>query len=342
MGYQFFDEFDNRFAKTLCDLKEHIEEVYFPWLDAPTCRNSLVNERGTINWDAQDFLQNDLKLLKDNGIRLNLLLNANCYGDKAISNYLKNYVCSIIQHIIEIAGALDVVTTTSPFIAKIVKDNFKGVKTRASVNMGIGEIKGMQYLEQMFDGYYLQRDYNRNLRHISKLKEWTDFAGKTLHLLANSGCMKFCSGQIFHDNLVAHEQDIRERENLEGFKSVTCWNYYSKNQNWASLLQNTWIRPEDIHHYDGLFSTVKIATRMTQRPLTVIKAYIQGYYRGNVLNLLEPNHTSLLEGHYLDNSAFPSDWFDQTSNCNCDCFRCSYCKSILDIIMVKIPKVSIF
>lgn len=342
VGYKFFDEKENSFAETICSLRENIEEVYFPWLDVETCRASLINERGTINWDAQAFLENDLRMLKDHDIKLNLLLNANCYGEKAISSYLKNYVCSVIRHIIDIADTLDFVTTTSPFIARIVKDEFPKIKTRASVNMRIGDIKGMQYLEEVFDGFYVQRDYNRNLNYIRNLKDWTDAKGKTLHLLANSGCMKFCSGQVFHDNVVAHEKGMKEMLNVDGVKAAICWDYYSRRENWVSLLQNTWIRPEDIKHYEGLFTSVKLATRMTERPASVVKAYIAGRHRGNLLDLLEPNHTHLLDGYYIDNSAFPLDWFERTSSCSGDCHKCEYCQGVLDKVLVKVPNVTLF
>ncbi|MEN6316108.1 MAG: hypothetical protein ABFD25_17895 [Clostridiaceae bacterium] len=342
VGYKFFDEYDEPLAESLCKMAESIEEVYFPWNDTETCRASLINDRGRINWDGQAFLENDLRMLKGHGIKLNLLLNANCYGDKSISSYLKNYVCSIIEHIQDDAGGLDCVTTTSPFIARVVKQSFPEVKTRASVNMRIGNIKGMQYLEEFFDGFYIQRDFNRNLVYIGEVKEWTDSKGKTLHLLANSGCMRFCSGQVFHDNLVAHEKDIKEMLNVEDFRKAVCWDYYTKNGNWASLLQNTWIRPEDIHNYEGLFASVKLATRMTLRPLSVIKAYMSGEYRGNLLDLMEPNHTAALKSYYIDNKKFPSDWFERTSSCSGECHKCKYCSSVLERVLSKIPEVELF
>lgn len=341
VGYQFFDEFGVPFAESLCKMKEHIQEVYFPWLDSETCRASLLDERGKINWDGQAFLENDLTMLKHYGIKLNLLFNANCYGEKAMSQYLSRYICSVIEHIEEVAGSLDTVTTTSPFIAKIVKDHFPEVKTRASVNMRIGEIKGMQYLGELFDGYYIQRDFNRNLEYIRKIKEWTDTNGKSLHLLANSGCMRFCSGQTFHDNTVAHERGIQELRNVEGVKASICWSYYEKSENWVSLLQNTWVRPEDIHYYEELFSSIKLATRMTSRPISVIKAYIAEKYRGNLLDLMEPNHSKVLGTYYISNAKFPVDWFKQTSCCSGECWQCSYCKRVLEKVMVKTEEIPI-
>ena len=337
VGYQFFAETCDYFAPSICSQKEHIDEVYFPWLDTQTCRESLSNDRGAINWQAQTRLESDIKSFKENGIKLNLLLNSNCYGERAVSDYFKNYICSIVDHIQETAKVLDTVTTTSPFAAWVVKRFFPEVKTRASVNMRIGTIQGIKHVADLFDGFYLQREFNRNMEYIRDLKKWLDNQGKTLHLLANSGCMQFCSWQIFHDNAVGHENGIKETQNINEFNTAGCWSYYKNQENWVSLLQNTWIRPEDLDNYAEFFRCVKLATRSSSKPLAVIKAYIDRRYDGNLLDLLEPNHTSLLSGYYIDNRAFPEDWFHHTSNCSGYCDECGYCKRVMTKVLKKIP-----
>ena len=128
--------------------------------------------------------------------------------------------------------------------------------------MKIGTVKGMQYNSDLFDSFYIQREYNRNMKRIVELKEWANKNNKDIYILVNSGCLNFCSGQIFHDNLVAHEREISEMDNMEKWNPILCWNYYTKRNNWVSFLQNSWIRPEDLQNYKPYFSMVKIATRM--------------------------------------------------------------------------------
>ena len=48
---------------------------------------------------------------------------------------------------------------------------------------------------------------------LKMLKAWAQENGKKITILANSGCMRDCSGQIFHDNMVAHEDEICKKEN---------------------------------------------------------------------------------------------------------------------------------
>ncbi|HHV97090.1 MAG TPA: hypothetical protein GXX37_11570 [Clostridiaceae bacterium] len=335
VGYQLHEGEDESFVDIVMFYHEHIGEVYFPWLDTPSGRSSLSNRRGTVNWKAQEQLENDLLTLRKAGIKLDLLLNANCYGRNSMSQYLANNICSIIDHIGSVVGELDIVTTASPAIAHIVKSNFPDIEVRASVNMRIGTVKGMQYLAHLFDSYCMQRDYNRSPGHIEELLEWAKTNDKKLVMLANSGCLSFCSGQIFHDNLVAHESEIGETYNITGWIPYTCWNYYKDPDNWVSVLQNTWIRPEDLHNYEKYFPVVKLATRMHSRPGMVIDAYVRGRYYGNLLDLFEPGFGPAFAPYVIDNSRFPDDWFEVTTKCNKKCHECNYCKDVLKAVLIR-------
>ena len=229
-------------------------------------------------------------------------------------------------------------TTTSPAAAEIIKRLRPGLHVRASVNMRIGSVQAMQYLGDTFDGYYLQRDYNRDLEHIDRMKSWTFLHGKTLHLLANSGCLRFCPAQTFHDNLVAHERDVGAEDNIPDFMPYACWRLMKDRENWAAILQATWIRPEDLHHYEQFFDVAKLATRLHDRPWVVVKAYAAGKYEGNLPDLLEPGFARALAPYVIDNSRFPADWFERTTRCGGRCETCDYCKTVLDRVLVKLPQ----
>jgi len=328
VGYYFFDENDRPFPYILDETGDTIGEVYFPWTNLGTCRSSLIDDGGYIDWNGQERLEKDLAEIRKRNIRLNLLMNANCYGDKAISIYLEKNVCSVIDRIDDLVGLPNAVTTTSPAIAHIVKTHFKGIEVRASINMMIGNIQGMKYLSPLFDGFYIRREYNRSPGILGRLKKWADKNGKKIYILVNSGCMSYCSGQIFHDNLVAHEKEISQMQNMVNFNPYTCWNYYSDPKNWPDFLKNTWIRPEDIHNYRALFPMVKIASRMSSRPAETIKAYTGESYSGNLLDILEPGHGRLMYPNFIDNQKFPSDWFSRTADCKVNCSNCSYCDSV--------------
>ena len=333
VGYQLPEEDEEPLVDIVRDFRDHIHEVYFPWLDMPSGRSPMSARDGAADWQAQPRLEADLRALKDMGVRLDILFNANCYGRQSLAVSLANRVGSVVAHLLDTVG-LDAVTTTSPFIARTIQEHFPQLDVRASVNMRIGTVKGMSYLADLFDSFYLQREYNRDLDRIRELKAWADAHAKGLLCLVNSGCVNFCSAQTFHDNLVAHDREVDPAGALPGFDPHVCWGLLRNRANWPVVLQSTWIRPEDLHRYEGLFEEVKLATRVHARPRAVIDAYARGRHRGNLLDLLEPNFSRALAPYILDSERFPDDWFERTSGCGRQCDRCDYCAKTLDRLLV--------
>ena len=335
VGFQLYDLGEEPFSEIVRTYQERISEVFFAWQDTPSGRSGIATRHGYTDWTAQSRTEEELRAIKDMGIKLDILFNGNCYGEYALSEKLANNVISILRHLEETVGGVEIVTTASPAIAHTVKKHFPDMEVRASVNMKIGTVKGMEYLSGLFDSFHVQRDYNRDLDHLRMLKQWADGAGKKLVMLANSGCFIHCSGQIFHDNLVAHEAQICEVANLKDFTPYVCWNALKNRENWPMLLQNTWVRPEDLHHYEDLFDTVKLATRMHARPGMVIDAYCRGKFYGNTLDLCEPGFGRAIAPYIINNMAFPEDWFEKTTGCDKQCHQCGYCKSVLEKVLLN-------
>lgn len=335
IGYQLRERDEEPFLSIVQKYRDSIAEVYFPWLDLPSGRGSLTNNDGYIDWNAQSILVSELRAMKAMGIKLDLLLNGNCYGADSMSETLSNKILSVLEYLESEACEVDVVTTTSPAIAYMVKSHFPSIEVRASVNMRIGTVKGMEYAKHLFDSFYICRDFNRDFDRIRELKTWADAHDKGLYILANSGCMRECSFQTFHDNLVAHNEEVMKSRNIKGFLPYACWNYLKDGSNWVSVLQNTWIRPEDVCHYEPYVSMMKLATRMHTLPRMVIDAYAKAEFRGNLLDLLEPGFGPAFAPFVLDNDKFPEDWFEKTSSCNKKCEQCNYCKSVLGQVLVE-------
>jgi collagenase-like PrtC family protease len=336
-GYQLTD-IEHTFFDWVEPYLQSIEEIYFPWIYMPSGRTALGKKGGITDYTAQERLIYDLRLFKREGIKLDLLFNSSCYGSDAISLQLENDICSVVDYLEGAVGGVEIVTTTSPAIAFVIKKNYPHIRTRASINMRIGTIAGMKYLADVFDEYNVQREYNRDLLHLKRLKKWADDNGKRLYLLANSGCLSFCSGQTFHDNMVAHEEEIAQKVKIKeyglefgkpGSRSMyTCWNYLSDKNNLPDILKASWIRPEDLHRYEELFSVIKLASRIHIAPAIVLKAYSEGKWRGNLADLLEPGFSSLIEPYIIDNTMFPQDWFDTVTTCGRNCGECRYCDEL--------------
>lgn len=102
-----------------------------------------------------------------------------------------------------------------------------------------------------------------------------------------------------------------------------------------NILKSTWVRPEDLSHYEGLIDVVKLATRQHSHPRMVLDAYISGRFHGNLLELLEPGFASQFFPRYIDNAAFPENWFEKTGDCLMGCTQCGYCEQVLASVLAS-------
>lgn len=278
------------FVDYIIQNSENIYEVYFSWGDFPSGRSNQTQSNEHTAWELMDIQKDMLGSISGANIPLNMLFNANCYGKHSQSRVFFNKIGEAIDYVERIYG-LKSVTTTSPLIAKFIKNNFENIEVRASVNMEIGTVEGMQYLANYFDSFYMKREYNRNFERIAIMKKWCDEHEKKLFMLANSGCLNFCSAHNFHDNLVAHEDEISQMDNAYNFCGV-CRDFLKIEDNLFKLPQYTnFVRPEEISKYDNLFEAAKLATRVHNNPEKVLESYIKGKYVGDILNLLEPAHS---------------------------------------------------
>ena len=324
------------FIDGVISAKEYIKEVYFSWGDFPSGRSA---QTGYLTpWEEQARQIRDLERLDAAGLSFNLLFNANCYGADAQSRALYEKIGETVDYVASRFN-LASVTTTSPLIAKFIKSNFENIKTRASVNMEIGTEEGFSYLQEYFDGYYMKREFNRNLRVIKKLRSWCDENGKELFMLANSGCLNNCSAHIFHDNLVAHEKEASTKDNAYGFLGV-CRDFLKREGSINEYLRVTnFVRPEDLELVSDYFDGIKLATRVNPNPLRILNAYTRQKFRGAVTELLEPDHSGLFYPYIIENEKIAPDWAKTVLSCNKDCRACGLCQRTTENAIIKLEDI---
>ena len=291
------------FVDEIIENKDHIGEVYFSYGEFANGR-SRVKLEGAAGFQAQLKQESDLARLSENGIKLNILFNAMCYGKDSQSRAFFEKIGETCDWLSSAYGA-DSVTTTSPLIARFIKENFENFSVRASVNMSIGTVEGMEYISPWFDSFYLKRELNHDFAAIEKLKKWCSENGKTLYALANSGCLNNCSAHVFHDNLVAHEEEISRMDNGYAFEGV-CREFLRTKGAAGFISGTSFIRPEDVKYYEDIFPMLKLATRVSAHPGRTLRAYIKGSFGGNAAELLEPNHSGIIYPYAVENSKLES------------------------------------
>lgn len=335
VGYQLTES--DEFMNELLRRRDQVHEVYFSWGTMPNGRHAAAAHEHLTESEVRRRTEADLQALSKNGFAFNLLLNGNCYGARSLSRRFFTEVCECVDEISERFG-LASITTASPVLAELVKRNFPHLEVRASVNMAIGTIEALTYFADTFDGFYLQRELNRDLPKLRALSKWCAAHGKKTYLLANSGCLNHCPARTFHDNLVAHERELAERDNAVQFHGL-CADYLQKEPDKGVLLSRlNFIRPEDIGLYEGLVTAAKLATRVSRCPAQILRAYGDGHYSGNLLNLLEPDHARHFYPLVLENNRLPSDFGTRVSSCGQTCTQgaCRYCSEAAAHAMVRL------
>ncbi len=328
VGYQA----DDSLGETILRHRDSVVEIYFPW-EGFTSGRGVVQDRF-----AQRKMEADLERFAQEGLAANLLLNGNCYGRYAQARSFFQSVGDTVAELID-RYKLGSVTTTSPLIAKFLKANFKDIEVRASVNMEIGTTEGFGYIAQWFDSYYLRREFNYDCDRLETAKKWCEQNGKKLYLLANSGCLNFCSAHNFHDNLVAHQHEIAEMDNAYDFRGV-CHDFLANPQNRESLLRHTnFIRPEDVPLYETLCDGMKLATRTNRNPSAVVEAYCSGKYSANLLDLTEPSHAGHLYPSVIENGKIAADYAQRRLHCDKRCQTCGYCDTVQKNATVNLEQI---
>ena len=329
-GYQATENTE-LFSEIVSDYKESVGEIYFSWSSTPSGRPGVP----LTDWELQERMEYELGVLRSQGFKLDLLFNANCYGADAISEHLAAEYCGVLAYLDSRGLLPEIVTTASIFLAELLKKEFPQIERRASVNMRLDSTLALEFLGDLFDSFYIKRDLQRNLETVKLFRKWCDAHGKKMGILANSGCLRNCPAQTFHDNLVAHQKEVYKMRNLNDAMTTFCMKHYRNKENMADFLKSSWIRPEDLHHYETLVDFVKIATRQHDRPRTVIAAYANRSYSGDLAALMEPNFSSLFASQgYVENDLFPG--FDALpADCAVNCTHCGKCDELWKKVFVR-------
>lgn len=328
VGYQLTG--DSLFLDSILRHSDRISEVYFSWGSMPNGRHAATLHQTLSPWEVREKTEAELAVLHRAGISFNLLLNGACYGDRALSKAFFREVCETVE---EVAGkyTLTSVTTTSPPLAHLIKQNFPGIATRASVNMGVATPAAAEYLAEDFDGFYLPRELNRSLSALEDFSDALERMGKTRHILANSGCLNHCPARSFHDNLVSHEMGVASMDNAIPFRGL-CADWLRDPSHRRMLLSRlNLIRPEDLSLYEGLCDSIKLATRVSPDPTFILESYAAGACHGNLLDLTEPNHAGHFYPMVLENDRIPPEYGLYAASCAKKCDICGYCGKVYDM-----------
>ncbi|MHC1789795.1 hypothetical protein [Solidesulfovibrio sp.] len=175
----------------------------------------------------------------------------------------------------------------------------------------------------------LDRDCNRRPDQLAAMAEGLrrEWPGLRLGLMANEGCLYACPYKAAHDAHIALSRLAACRVGPELNRDLGCLRLLAGEP--GRMLASPFVRPEDVHHFEGVVDFFKICGRSrTAGDLrTIVAAYLDGRYAGNLLWLLDTQEI-LSDRYALDNESLPDDFFAQTAGCDRRCRRCGYCAAL--------------
>ena len=306
-----------------------LREVYFSW-------PGLMNGRPYIRQggDEEERVISDLKYCREHGMKLDLLANATCYGESACTEEQRLQLAGIIERLASAGLYPEIITTTSPYIAKLFKTNYPDMEIRASVSMRLRNTLAFEYLAPLFDSYYICRDVQRDLPTFHRMAAWCRDHGKKLCMLVNSGCVRNCPWQVFHETLHAHDFFGALPEMYSQGMDFICRSVF-KSGRFVDFLRGSWIRPEDVSVFEPELESIKLSTRQVPYPFEIVEAYLNGSYDGNLVHLMDPYQSAFFRPNRIDNKSFPADWVTSgiAGDCANNCTHCGKCEQVLKQVL---------
>ena len=188
----------------------------------------------------------------------------------------------------------------------------------------------------LFDEFYVSRERQRDFGYMEKMRQWALVNGKKLGMQLNSGCLRQCPYQTFHDNLHGHRRKRQmEAGHRLGFELFCCKEHFKEKDAVQDILKETWIRPEDMHLWEPFVSLFKLSTRRVPYPGKIVRAYAEGHFDGNLLELLDPMLAASFGDWEIANEWFPAGWATSGIGGACanDCTRCGLCEEVLQQVL---------
>ncbi len=222
------------------------------------------------------------------GIAFNYLLNASCLGNREMTRRGQRELEALLGWVCEV-GARSV-TVATPYVLKLIKTRFPQLQVRVSLFAGVDRVRKAQMWEELGADCIVLDSLlvNRELATLASIRKAVRCE---LELLANNNCLQACALSPMHMNAMAHASQAGHETN--GF--LIDWCYLkctaAKLEAPVNYIRSEWIRPEDLHIYEGLgYERFKLVERDIPTPVMLrrVRAYAARRYDGNLLDLVQP------------------------------------------------------
>lgn len=261
------------------------------------------------------------------GLDFNYTFNATCMGNEELTEKGRKEIVNFVATLESIGVGW--VTISLPPLMEIVHHSAPKMKIKASTLCQIDSPLKAKFYEGLGIGkIVLDEDI---YRRFDILRDIGSSYGGDLEAIVNSYCINDCPYKIFHFNSFSHSH-----------KNPDMLSYYTsrcrfRHMDAANYMKMNWIRPEDLHYYiDAGINHFKLQGRTTAYrgdPAKAVTFYIDEYYDGNLISLLElfsPDRPFTMLGTEVDNrklDGFIEKFVRDPGACGKLCDKCGYCES---------------
>jgi MoaA/NifB/PqqE/SkfB family radical SAM enzyme/collagenase-like PrtC family protease len=203
------------------------------------------------------------------------------------------------------------VTISNLRLAKYIKEKLPAIDVVASTLMDVSKQNQVAMLEDACDTIV---PASRILRDIDALKKLRQMFKGRIRLIVNESCLPGCPFRIQHFFEMASDKISFPQSLCTDLLRHTPW----------LRLTGSWILPQHLHLYEGLYDELKLAGRVTlQDPkdyLRVLDAYIHA-------QPLMPHEIGGGPASILEPIVIEEEFFKKTLFCKHECHRCNICKN---------------
>lgn len=222
------------------------------------------------------------------GIGFNYLINPSCMDNREFTRSGQADLERLLE-LVEECGAT-AVTVSLPFLLPIIKKRHPGLKVRVGVYARVDSVPKAKFWEELGADCITLESISVN-RDVAMLKAIRPVVKLELQLIANSNCMMYCplSGQHMVNLSHASQKGHASHGFMIDYCALRC--SAEKLADPSNYLRSEFIRPEDLDYYIKMgFTSFKILERGAPTAVLAerVRAYSEGHFDGNLLDLIQP------------------------------------------------------
>ena len=283
------------------------------------------------------------------GVRANLVMNTTCEGVAWYETRAQLRLRDYLEWAVLGLG-VDSVTVANPLYIGLIRNWFPSLEICASVLSDVDCAERAKAVVAA-GATVITPDVNvnRDLETLEAIRR----EGAKLKIMVNEGCLYKCPWRKFHFNAVSHIGKNAGRvgvsispEDFVAQCTQVAYELFFDRCNAqeagepAALLKSGWIRPEDLPRYEGVSTYFKISGRTMPRNdvLLAVRAYMNGSYQGNLLDLMDSSLHSFSQrtGASIDNEALGRARFaEKVLSCGRTCATCGWCDQLAEQVVVR-------